>query len=229
MARRPWWPATLADQVVLLNNFSLKIGTYATTLGWTPAQVIAAALVCAEMRDAAQYADASRATMQAVTQWRDLVFSGEPEGSPAMPIPVFPASPAFDATRGNLHQFMRLRDQILANNAYTEAIGQDLGLVGAEISPISPESVAPSLKITVTDGDTVNVAGSMQGMNAMKLVYTPTGGTGREVAFLTSTPAGFTITKTDPTKPENGELRAFFYKKNAPYGTPSPNYPITLS
>ena len=50
-----------------------------------------------------------------------------------------------------------------------------------------------------------------------------------KVAFLTSTPAGFTITKTDPTKPENGELRAFFYKKNAPYGTPSPNYPITLS
>ena len=128
MARRPWWPATLADQISLITNFNSKIGSYATTLGWTPAQVTAALLIGAQMKDAAQYADASKATMQAVTQWRDLVFSGEPAGSPAMPIPTFAAPPDFDATRGNLQQFTRLRDQILSNNNYTSAIGEDLGV-----------------------------------------------------------------------------------------------------
>lgn len=229
MARKFWWPSTMADQVALLNNFSAKIGNYVTVLGWTAAQLTVAEALCAQMVSAFNYADASRATMQSVTQWRDLVFYGEPAGSSAMPIPEFTAVPDRTFVRGCVQQFTRLRDQIVANDNYTTAIGEDLGLLGPEITPPSPESVSPNLKITVTEGDSVTVAGSMKGMNAMKMVYTPKGGEPREVAFITSTPAGFTITKADPDKPENGELRAVFYKKNVPFGNPSPIYPITLS
>ncbi|MEQ1765729.1 MAG: hypothetical protein ABL984_21560 [Pyrinomonadaceae bacterium] len=75
----------------------------------------------------------------------------------------------------------------------------------------------------------MTVTGSMQGMKAMKMMYTPKGGAPREVAFVTSTPAGFTITKTNPLQPENGELRAVFYRRTLPYGNQSPIYPITLS
>lgn len=158
-----------------------------------------------------------------------MIFNGEPVGASAGPCPQFSPGPVEAFTRGGVQQFSKLRDQILANNNYTNAIGEDLGLIGAEITPPSPESVSPNLKISVTEGDTVTVSGSMQGMNALKMMYTPKGGTAREVAFVTSTPAGFTITKTQPGVPENGELRAVFYKKNLPYGNQSPIYPITLS
>lgn len=219
----------MADQMALLNNFISKIGDYGTALGWTPAQVTAAEELCTQIVTAIGCADGCKSTMQGVTQRRDMVLGGGPLGAAAGAPPAFPKPPLTTFRRGCVQQFMRLRDQIVANDGYTAAMGEALGLLGAEISPVLPESVAPSLKITVTDGDTVNVAGSMRGMNAMKMVYTPKGGEPREVAFITSTPAGFTISKADPAQPENGELRAYFYKKNLPYGNPSPNYPITLS
>lgn len=61
------------------------------------------------------------------------------------------------------------------------------------------------------------------------MIYTPKGVQPHEVAFVTSTPSEFTITKADPAKPENGELQAVFYRKNLPFGGASPIYPITLA
>lgn len=229
MPRKFWLPSALADQITLFTNFKAKISSYATELGFTPAQVLAAQELCTQMISAYNYAEASRTTMQSVTQWRDLVFNGEPMGTPASAAPLFTPPADLTFTRGCVQQFMRLRDQIVANDKYTTAIGEDLGIVGPQVTPPSPESVSPNLKVSVTEGESVLVTGSMQGMNALRMVYTPKGGEPREVAFITSTPAGFTITKADPDKPENGELRAVFFKKNLPFGNPSPIYPITLS
>ena len=78
-------------------------------------------------------------------------------------------------------------------------------------------------------GNTVNIAGSMQGMDALRVEYQPVGGKFATVAFLTKTPGGFQITPTNPNQPENGFIRAVFIKKNEEYGSFSPNYPVTIS
>ena len=126
MPRRFWWPSSLADQITLLNNFSAKIGSYSTVLGWTPAQLSAANGLCMDMVQAQAYAEASKLTMQSVTQWRDMIFNGEPVGSNAGPCPQFSPGPVEAFTRGGVQQFSKLRDQIISNNAYTSAIGEDL-------------------------------------------------------------------------------------------------------
>lgn len=229
MARRFWLPSSLSEQVSLLNNFSAKITTYADTLGMTPAQVTAAQDLCTHLVAAYNYADNSRATMQGVTQWRDLIFEGQPEGTAASPTPEFPTPPDLPFKRGTMLQFIRLRDQIVANNNYTTAIGEDLGLIGPEITPKPPEDVSPNLKVTTTSGDTVKIAGSMQRMSGMRITYKPTNGAVREVAFITATPAEIYIAKDNDALPENGTIQAQFYRKNEPYGNPSAIYPVTLA
>ncbi len=229
MARRFWLPAALPELVNLLTNFSAKIGSYGETLGMLPAQVTSAQDLCTHLIAAYNYAENARATMQAVTQWRDLVFNGEPVGSSALPVPEFASAPDLPFKRGTLQLFIRLRDQIVANDNYTFAIGEDLGIVGPEITPKPPEDVTPNLKVSVSSGDTVKIGGSMQRMSGMRITYKPTNGAVREVAFITSTPAEIYIAKDNDALPENGTIQAQFYKKNEPYGNPSAIYPVTLA
>lgn len=229
MARRFWLPKALPELANLLNNFSAKISVYGDTLGMTPAQVTAAQDLCTHLLAAYNYGENSRATMQAVTQWRDLVFDGEPEGTAASPTPEFAAPPDLPFKRGTLQLFIKLRDQIVANNNYTTAIGEDLGVIGPEITPRPPEDVTPNLKVSTSSGDTVKIAGSMQRMSGMRITYKPTNGAVREVAFITTTPAEIYIAKDNDALPENGTIQAQFYRKNEPYGNPSAIYPVTLA
>ena len=90
MGRRYWWKGTLSEQVSLLQNFNAKINGYSTALGWDSHQVTNAITLCNAIINAINTAAQCRATMQAVTNWRDIVLYGEPKGSPAGTAPVFP-------------------------------------------------------------------------------------------------------------------------------------------
>lgn len=229
MARKSWWPNSLAEQSTMLLNFRSKVGGYATQLGFTPVQVTAAQNLCFTFINAFNFTEGARASMQAATQWREMVFFGEPTGGAAPPTPNFPDGGDFTFTLGVATQFFALRDQIVANNGYTSAMGEDLGIVGSEIVPQAPTNVTPSLKASVSMGNTVNLTGSMQGMDALRVEYAPKGGVFSTVAFLTKTPGGFLITPTNPSGAETGFVRAVFIKKNAEFGNFSPNYPVTVS
>ena len=229
MARKPYWPGTLADQVSALQNFATKIAGYQTQLSWTAAQVTAAINLCTAFIVAYNFAEASRMTMQGATKWRDLVFYGGPTGGTIPSPPMFPIGELPAATRGVVTQFFALRDQIVAHSGYTLAMGEDLGIVGAEVSPLGPTDMTPQLKVSVSSGNTINVIGSMQGMDALRVEYQPNGGKFVTIAFLTKTPGGFQLTPTNPNQPENGMIRCVFIKKNAEFGNFSPNYPVTVS
>lgn len=216
-------------QLVLVQNFKAKIGNYATALPLTPAQVTAAEELCDAFVGAFNAAEQCRQTMIAMTKWRDDVFSAEPVGSDAPPAPVFPVVGAVTYKLGTVTQFFRLRDLIVASPGYTQGIGEDLGIVGATIIPTSPDQVQPQFKSVTVSGSTVNISGSMQGMDAMRVEYAPAGGSFRTVAFLTNTPGGFTLTRENPEVPETGQIRAVYIKKNAEYGNFSASYPVTVA
>lgn len=230
MARKFWWPGTMSDQAVLMQNFSVKISGYATVLGLTPVQVTAAQGLCTAFVESFNSTEQCRATMAALTQWRDEVFNGQPEGQPIPPAPVFPVIGNVEYTRGVVKQFFELRDRIVAAAGYTQAIGEDLGIVGAEVSRPAPGSVMPELRATTSTGYWVNLAGSMQGMDALKVEYSRDGGNNfTTVAFLTNTPGGFQITPATPNQPEKGVVRAIYMKRNGEIGRYSANYPVTVS
>lgn len=229
MPKRFWWPTSMPAQLVLIQNFLAKIGGYQTALGLNTLQVTTVTALCDAYIGAFNAADQAKTTMQAMTQWRDSVFYGEPEGTAAGDPPVFPVVGTTTYQRGTVNQFMAFRDYIVALPGYTVSIGEDLGIVGPEVSPIAPDLVSPAIKSVKTNGYTVSISGSMQGFDAMRVEYAPKGGNFAPVAFLTNTPGGFSITPAVANQPETGHIRAIYIKKNAEYGNYSADYPVTLA
>jgi len=216
-------------QVVLVQNFSVKIANYATVLGMSPAQLDTAEALCSNFVSAFNVVEQCKATMIAMTKWRDEVFNGEPAGGTAQAAPVFPVVPANAYTLGTVTEFFRLRDRIVASAGYTQAIGEDLGIVGATIVPVAPDTVTPNLKTATMANYWVNISGSMQGADALRVEYARNGGDFAPIAFLTNTPGSFQITPAQPNQPESGVIRAVYIKKNSEYGNYSANYPVTVS
>jgi hypothetical protein len=198
-------------------------------LNLSAAQIAAAEALCNAFIAAFNSTEQARQTMVAMTAWRTEVFFGEPEGNPAPAAPVFSAAETADYTLGVVNQFFALRDLIVASPGYTEAIGEDLGIVGTEVQPRPAGDVTPQLKAVPSNGYTVNISGSMQGMDAMRVEYAPKGGNFRTVAFLTNTPGGFQVSPTTPGAPESGHIRAVYIKRNEEFGNFSADYPVTLS
>jgi len=229
MARSYWWATTLSAQVLLIQNFIAKLPGYATTLGLTPAQVTAATTLCDSIVSAIDVTNQCRATMQAVTNWRDLVLYGQPKGKGAGIAPVFPDLNGSTYERGLVDQFFELRDQIVASSGYTLAIGEDLGIVGTESSNLVPAETTPELKTVSASTNYVTITGSMQGMPVMRVEYATKGQTYGNVAIITNLPATIEIPKVNPNNPEVGTIRTIFMKKNADFGNYSPNYDVTLT
>lgn len=229
MPRRYWMPASMPEQLILVTNFKLKIGGYTARLGLTPAQVTFVLSLCDAIIGACNAAEAARASSLAMTAWREAVMTGDPVGTPVAPAPVFPVVGEVEYTCGSLTQFKRFRDIIVASAGYTLEIGEDLGIVGAEISPRPSGDLKPVFKSVTASGYTVTINGSMQGMDALRVEYATKGGAFQPVAFLTNTPAGFTITPTVPGQPEIGHVRAVFIKRSQEVGTYSADYPVTVA
>ena len=180
-------------------------------------------------RKTSQSTEQCKTTMQALTQWRDDILYGDGSSLTPPQAPVFPVMGATTYPEGSVKSFIRLRDQIVASPTYTSAIGEDLGVVGPEVSKPAPGSVVPMLKAQSSAGYWVNLSGSMQGMDALKVEYSRNGSDFTTVAFLTNTPQGFQVTPTNPGVPEKGFVRAVFIKKSEEVGQYSANYPVTLS
>lgn len=226
MAYKPWWAQTLAAQLLQITNFQAKAPKYAASLGFTMAEVDA---ICDAFTGAVNSAEECKRTMQAMTQWRDEVLYGKETGQAVEQAPVFPVVGTTDYTQGVVKQFHELRDRIVSSPNYTIAIGEDLGLVGAVITAKPADEVQPVIKSVQASGVSVQIRGSMQGMDALRVEYAPNGGAFRPVGFLTSMPGTISITDGAETGPQNGRVRAVYVRKNADYGNYSPEFPVTIA
>lgn len=231
MARRAWYPTSLADQAAMFQNIKGKIGGYTSVLPLTAAQETRIILICNIFITIYDYVEAMRATTSSLVEWRDEIFTGVPTGTAAPTAPAYsPVTMPAGSFRGIITEFKDLREFIVASPGYTEAIGEDLMIVGPELEVPSAPSVTPSLSVSTATGYVVNVAGSMQGCDALRIEYQRQGQTSWNIAaFATKMPANFTITPATPGQPENGQIRGIFIKKNAEFGNFTPNYPVTVS
>ncbi len=226
-----WFPKRMADQLVMFQNVAKKIADYTSVLPLTAAQETRIVLICDIFIAAYNHVTQSRATMESLTDWRDDIFNGSPAGD------VAPAAPAFSTVVmpvgsfiGIFDEFREFRELIVASPGYTVAIGEDLMIVAAETESRSEADTAPDLEVTTSTGYKVALAGSMQGMDAMRIEYKKKGAAGWSIAaFVTKLPAEFTITPATPGEPESGHIRAIFIKKNEEFGNFSPDYPVTVA
>ena len=226
-----WLPTRLADLLVMFTNIVAKISIYQPVLPLTIAQSIAITAIAQQFIDCYNYVEQAKTTNQSLVEWRNIIFNGDPKGDAAQDPPT-PGTPP-DVTTwtiGIIDQFRDWVELIKASPGYTRAIGEDLMIVSVKGDELVEADVTPSLKVTASPGYEVDIAGSLQGMDALKVEYSRKGGTGFVlVGFLTKLPGSVLIAPHTPGEPETGNIRGHFIKKNVPFGNSSPEYPVTLS
>lgn len=146
--RKHYLPQGDNARLAWLQNFSQKIGTYSVALGISAAEVTAIGAYYAMLLYILNLIEAIRTFSQDLTKYKEkLMVSvigstlGDP---PTITVPVPPATqPA-----GIFTLISAIVKRIKGSINYTEAIGEDLGIIGADIFD-DFASVKPVLKITL--------------------------------------------------------------------------------
>jgi hypothetical protein len=228
-----WFPSTRPKQLVMFTNVKAKIAGYEAVLPLTAAQVGRITLICDTFINVFNFVEQTRATMQQLTDWQDLIFTAEggTAGEAVLETPEFKNfTPPAGAFVGIFQEFRFLREQIISAPGYHPGIGADLMLVAPEGEEVDLNELQASAKLTPLAGYKVRAEGSLQGMDAMRFDYQRKGASAwTPVAFVTKLPAEFTITPHAPGEPETGVIRVVLLEKNQEVGQFSPNYPVTIA
>jgi len=148
MTRNRWFPSRVGDQITFFGNFRTKLPGYATPLGLA-AGVVTAAVADSEwlMYVLSEWLPAVRTFAEAGTEAATEAQTGD--GMALMSLPTFtPPAGGTAVNTGALQRIFGLVQTIKDSTGYTEAIGQDLGLVGAEKGAPDFTTFGPVLKIT---------------------------------------------------------------------------------
>lgn len=156
---------------VQYSQFAQKIGTYAPTLGLTPAEVTSIQADADYMGYCVFNQPDIQAYAQTVTNYKNQMRYGN---GTVLPGP-FPAPPTLDPSPSlvapNIEgRFRQLLQRITHSTAYTTAMGEDLG-IEAPVTPFNPQDGKPSFSISLSSGGHPNlkwVKGKFQGVEIFK-------------------------------------------------------------
>ncbi len=145
-------PNSDADRNVWLGNFSIKINTYASAVGITAGEVTAI------QKDAAMYTyiinmlEAYKQTVNNITSYKNLLkHAVGQQHLGAIPNPLALGTAPAIVTEGVFDRISKLVKRIKASTNYTEAMGNDLGII-APVQVFDVNSLQPELKVNL-DGD----------------------------------------------------------------------------
>jgi hypothetical protein len=193
---RDYLPYTDAELAVWLTNFNHKIATHASVFG-----------INAE--DATDLDTHYNTILQAIYE----VAAKKEELAKAV------AHKNSALTKG----LTLLRKEIVrikAHRNYTEAIGQELGIIGTATS-FNATKYKPALKVVVAGG-MVRIKFQKKGVDGINIYYRRKGEVvWRFLARDTRSPYEYRIKLEDPSQPEHWEYRAFGVVKDVEIGQPS--------
>ena len=231
MTRQAYYPSRAAEQIVWLENLRNKLAGHAPTLGITQARCDAA---IADARwiiyDIGSWLPAVRAWQKSCTEAVDQAQFGE--GADALVLPVFvpPALPAGVVPRppGAVNRLFDLIAEIKEADTYSQAIGIDLGAVGAGKTPPDLATLQPVIKATVA-GNKVEIDWSWQGNSQFldQLEIQVDRGNGWQILTFDSTP-GYTDTTPHPTTLTRWKYRAIYRVDDQQVGQWSAEVNVTV-
>jgi hypothetical protein len=223
MRRQAYYPSKIADQITWLENFRNKLPGYQAALGLSAGQVTAAV---ADARWLVHvmltWQPAVKAWAQAATDAVALALSGD--GTALMALPVFtaPALPAgVTATNtGALNRLFALVQAIKATTGYTEAVGTDLGLVGAQQTAPDLATIRPEFSVSL-QGTQPFIDWKWDGNSAfldmMELQVDRNDGKGWQPLAFDTTP-GYLDTAPLPAVPTKWKYRGIYRVGDHPVG-----------
>lgn len=216
-----WYPTTLAGLDSWHNNFDTQAQATGATFGFGGSTITQisddAALVnfCTDM-------DAQiRAFSQAWTQYRDILLKGDPLASmPAVPTaPVLTVPTAAGTNKPGIEARTRgYANQIKAHPAYTQAVGEDYGIVapsgGAAFS-------TPSVTATALSNSHVRLSIGKGGYSVLAVDMRRGGGAWTQIGVSQTATFEDATAPTVVGAPEVREYRVQGLVNNARDGSPS--------
>jgi len=193
MSKSPFLPKDEPGKRKWLTNFSAKLPTYAATVGVTATEFTQAAADAAFFNYICDAHNQHTKTTRDWTAFKQAAASGSALGT----LPTTPALPAAPpAVPPNIFgRNSALAARIKKHPNYTEAMGQDLGIIGAE-QTVDYTSLKPGLQTTLQAGHPI-ISWRKQGMDSLELWVDR--GDGKGFVFLAiDTVPGYTDTAALP-------------------------------
>ena len=136
-SKEPYMPADETGRLSWLNNFAPKLPSYQSLLGLLAADVTQLVNDDADLANALTYQIALRDYKHGFTTWKNHLLHGDKAHNALTVLTAPPAVPVFSATikADILLRISKMVNSIKANKNYTETIGHDLGIIGADPFP----------------------------------------------------------------------------------------------
>ncbi len=150
--KKHYLPTKENDRITWLNNFALKLATYAMQFNLTPAQVgwvQTAALFYAYIIGRIDSAKNEVTSLVAFKNKLSFTTDNEPLGP--VPQPELPMEP-MAVPSGIFTTVARMVADIKNSPNYTASIGEDLRIIGEETTTQDPALLKPTLKIVLGTG-----------------------------------------------------------------------------
>lgn len=152
MKKAPYLPTDDAGKEQWLNNLSAKFPTYSALLGFVAADVTAMNNYAAYFVWLMKMTNIFTTEKENFTNYKNLIRNGAIGSAVGMPpaLPPLPATPAA-VPAGIFPIIANMISRMKSNPNYTDAIGQDLGIIGAE-QIIDTATMKPVLKLVFKGG-----------------------------------------------------------------------------
>lgn len=221
MAKGNYLPEGDSEKVTWLNNFSSKFSGYSVLLGFTDDEVTGISKDAAMFAYCVMIVVLFKTEKQERVKYKNLVSNGA-IGTPIDDFPSLPTIPAPpDAVPAGIFKRLAKTVQRIKNHPkYTDAIGRDLGIIGAEDTfdedtyktELTAEVFPGSVRISFTKGD----------VEAVNIYSRPEGET--DWVFLATdhhSPYNDTRPLADPNTPETREYMGMGVIDDEEIGQPS--------
>lgn len=210
-----------------LNNFKTKLPNYQAALGLDPAVITAVENDASFFGFSVTAIDTAKSYSQGWTSLKDNARDGEGSNPiNSFPAPVDVTTPPTAVLPGIETRFRKLVRQIKANSAYTEQMGEDLGIVAPEDTTTL---TAPKLKIKLDGGNPV-ISFVKSKSDGIKL-YSKRGAETEFTFLAVDTKSPYTDTRPNltPGEAETRQYYAFFLKDDEQVGTQSDVIEISVT
>lgn len=228
MALSYYLPRADKEKAIWLKNFSIKFNSYATSFGFVAADATAIAADSAALTYMLDLLEVFKTEAKERTAYKDSLVDG-PLSSNVAPLPTLPvlaaAPPA--VAPGIFIRVTAVVNRIKAHPAYTQAIGQDLGIIGAE----SAEKLAvekPALIIT-KNGGALQVKYKRGDADGLRLFCKRTGESEFSLLAVINKPVYEDIRPNKVTgQPETREYLAYYMQNDKQIGQSSDTISIVI-
>jgi hypothetical protein len=145
-------PVSDADKLIWLQNFSLKIGTYANSVGITELEVESLNKEKEFYDYIINAIESYKQTLNSLIGYKNMVVHSDDhqELGPLPPLPHLPSAPAA-ISKGVFDRIKKMVIRIKASENYNNVIGQDLGIIAAN-TRIDHSEMQPKLRVRLDAG-----------------------------------------------------------------------------